>query len=66
VDEDPKERKKPGYVDFKNAIYHETFRLFLKDIALYSKVGCEVLCGDNISRLFFPFIHILSADYEEQ
>jgi hypothetical protein len=53
-------------VNFKNAVYHEAFRQFLKDIARYSKVGCEVLCGDNVSRLLFPFIHIISADYEEQ
>lgn len=66
IDEDPKERKKTSWRNFKNAVYHEAFRQFLKDVALFSKVGCEVLCGDRVSRLLFPFIHIISADYEEQ
>ncbi|KAI0087064.1 hypothetical protein BDY19DRAFT_995481 [Irpex rosettiformis] len=65
VVEDPNERKKTGFVNFKNAVYHTAFRLFLEKIAHLSQVGYEVVCGDGISRLLFPYIHIISADYEE-
>ena len=66
MDEDPQEKKKTGFVNFKNAVYHTAFRLFLEQIAEYSKIGCEVVCGDGISRPLYPYIHIISADYEEQ
>ncbi|KAI0087282.1 hypothetical protein BDY19DRAFT_893062 [Irpex rosettiformis] len=65
VEEDPRDKKKPRYVNFKNAVYHEAFRLFLEDIAKWSHVGYEVLCGDELERVLFPYIHIVSADYEE-
>ncbi|KAI0343363.1 hypothetical protein BDW22DRAFT_1329317 [Trametopsis cervina] len=66
VDDDPKHRKKPKYVNFKNAVYHQAFREFLKDIAEHSKAGYSCVCGDQILRHLFPFINIISADYEEQ
>ncbi|KAI0091116.1 hypothetical protein BDY19DRAFT_991694 [Irpex rosettiformis] len=65
VEEDPREKKKPHYVDFKNAVYHEAFRLFLEDVAKWSDIGYEVRCGDDLERVLFPYIHIVSADYEE-
>ncbi|KAI0340313.1 hypothetical protein BDW22DRAFT_1334574 [Trametopsis cervina] len=66
ADDDPKHRKKPKYVNFKNAVYHEAFREFLKDVAEHSKAGYSCKCGDEILRHIFPFINIISADYEEQ
>ena len=29
-------------------------------------MGCWVRCGDKVERHLFPFVFILSADYEEQ
>ncbi|KAI0684537.1 hypothetical protein BC835DRAFT_1292984 [Cytidiella melzeri] len=60
------EQGKPGFVDWKNAVYHEAFRVFLEDVARISKLGEVVRCGDGIPRILFPYIHVLSADYEEQ
>ncbi|KAI0092164.1 hypothetical protein BDY19DRAFT_928654 [Irpex rosettiformis] len=66
VAEDQNEIKKPRWVDFKAAVFHEAFRVFLEDVACLSEVGYQVLCGDQITRVLFPYIHIISADYEEQ
>lgn len=33
---------------------------------MLSRVGYRVQCGDGKARTLFPFVHILSADYEEQ
>ncbi|KAI0683249.1 hypothetical protein BC835DRAFT_1423488 [Cytidiella melzeri] len=60
------EQGKPSFVNWKNAVFHEAFRAFLKIVARLSKVGQVVHCGNRISRVLFPYIHILSADYEEQ
>ncbi|KAI0686368.1 hypothetical protein BC835DRAFT_1288244, partial [Cytidiella melzeri] len=60
------EQGKPSFVNWKNTVFHEAFRAFLKIVARLSKVGQVVHCGDRISRVLFPYIHILSADYEEQ
>jgi hypothetical protein len=53
-------------VNFKRAVWHESFRVLLSSIATYSLTGCWVQCGDKIQRHLFPFIFILSGDYEEQ
>ncbi|KAI0684472.1 hypothetical protein BC835DRAFT_1293143 [Cytidiella melzeri] len=60
------EQKKPGFVNWKNAVYHKVFEVFLEDVAHISKLGQTVLCGDDVFCVLFPYIHILSADYEEQ
>ncbi|KAG2160107.1 uncharacterized protein EDB93DRAFT_1237319 [Suillus bovinus] len=66
VEEDRKYSGTQSFVNFKNVVWHESFKRLLKSIALLSKTGCWVMCWDNIKRLFYPLILILSADYEEQ
>jgi len=38
----------------------------LEAIKEHSRTGYWVRCSDDIERLLYPFILILSADYEEQ
>ncbi|KIJ61765.1 hypothetical protein HYDPIDRAFT_176905 [Hydnomerulius pinastri MD-312] len=66
VKEDKKQAGKPAWVNFKNAVWHESFKKLLETIASHSKTGCWVKCWDDVARWFFPLILILSADYEEQ
>jgi hypothetical protein len=66
VAEDEAEKGKKEFVDFKRVVWHESFRKLLETIAPYSKTGCWIKCGDGKTRRLFPFILILSADYEEQ
>ncbi|KAG2160202.1 uncharacterized protein EDB93DRAFT_1261699 [Suillus bovinus] len=66
VEEDRKYSRTQSFVNFKNVIWHESFKRLLKSIALLSKTSCWVMCWDNIKCLFYPLILILSADYEEQ
>ncbi|KAG2158730.1 uncharacterized protein EDB93DRAFT_1290809 [Suillus bovinus] len=66
VEEDRKYSGTQSFVNFKNVVWHKSFKRLLKSIALLSKTGCWVMCWDNIKRLFYPLILILSADYEEQ
>jgi hypothetical protein len=63
--EDTVETKKTGFVNFKNAIWHAGFTIFLEKITEYSVTGCWVPCGDDILQWLWPIILILSADYEE-
>jgi hypothetical protein len=59
------ESGKAGFVNFKNAIYHEAFKVFLEKITQYSYTGSNTKCGDNVHCVLWPFVHILLADYEE-
>lgn len=54
------------WVNYKRVIWHECFRTLLESIRVHSESGCAVRCGDDVVRRFFPFVLILSADYEEQ
>ncbi|KAJ7109764.1 hypothetical protein C8R43DRAFT_1091732 [Mycena crocata] len=65
VPEDEKEKSKPAYVNFKNAVWHRAFYQLLESIALFSKTGAWIKCGDGKSRRLGPLILILAADYEE-
>ncbi|KAI5992656.1 hypothetical protein EDD15DRAFT_2136230, partial [Pisolithus albus] len=58
--------RKPRFVNFKNAVWHESFRKLLQTVEKESETGCWVNCWDGVARRFFPVILILSADYEEQ
>ncbi|KAI0814934.1 hypothetical protein BC629DRAFT_1279974, partial [Irpex lacteus] len=60
------EKYKKNYIDWKNAIYHETFRILLEQIYGHSRTGYRLKCGDNKERTVYPFVHIITADYEEQ
>ena len=66
VDETEEDKGKLDSVTFKRIVWHQSFQRLLESIKLHSWTGCSVVCGDGIERLLFPFILILSADYEEQ
>ncbi|KAH8980970.1 hypothetical protein EDB86DRAFT_2813253 [Lactarius hatsudake] len=66
VKEDPNERMKPVFVNFKRTVWHESFFMIVQSITTHSKTGCWIECGDGVRRWLFPIILILSADYEEQ
>jgi hypothetical protein len=56
----------PGFVNFKCAVWHKSFKVLLDKIPGHSYTGCWICCGDEISQHVYPFIYILSADYKEQ
>ncbi|KAG1884643.1 hypothetical protein F4604DRAFT_1878660 [Suillus subluteus] len=66
VEEDRQYSGTQSFVNFKNVMWHKSFKCLLKSLALLSKTGFWVKCWDGIERLFYPLILILSADYEEQ
>ncbi|KAG1837830.1 hypothetical protein F4604DRAFT_1601105 [Suillus subluteus] len=66
VKEDPKHSKKKSFVDFKNAVWHESFLKLLEAVIVHSKSGYWFECWDHVQRLLWPLILILSADYKEQ
>ncbi|KAG2150890.1 hypothetical protein DEU56DRAFT_908528 [Suillus clintonianus] len=66
VKEDRDHAGKPNWVNFKNAVWHESLSKILSSLASKSHTGQWFECLDNIQRWFFPIILILSADYEEQ
>ncbi|KAJ7280986.1 hypothetical protein C8J57DRAFT_1564409 [Mycena rebaudengoi] len=57
IEEDSAQSKKPGYVNFKNAL--------LESIVSHSKTGVWTACGDGEQRWLFPVVLILASDYEE-
>ncbi|KAM6499899.1 hypothetical protein JOM56_005407 [Amanita muscaria] len=63
---DPSGKDPRPYIDFKRAIWHASFTELLDSISTISKTGCWVECVDGAKRHLFPFICILSADFEEQ
>lgn len=65
VSDDSAESGKPGYANFKNAVWHAAFYKLLESIAIHSKTGIWTRCGDEIIRWLFPMLLILAADYEE-
>ncbi|KAJ7707650.1 hypothetical protein B0H17DRAFT_1033442 [Mycena rosella] len=65
VKEDTAESGKPGYVNFKNAVWHAAFYKLLESIVMHSKTGIWTQCGDGKQRWLFPVVLILAADYEE-
>ena len=66
VDETEENKGKLDSTTFKRVVWHQSFQRLLESIRLHSQMGCSVVCGDGVERLLFPFILILSADYEEQ
>jgi hypothetical protein len=66
VKEDRDHASKPSWVSFKNAIWHKLFLKILSPLASKSHMRQWFECLDSIQQWFFPFILILSADYEEQ
>jgi hypothetical protein len=66
LQEDGGDSDKTDYANFKRIVWHESFRLIMESIMSKSKTGQWFRCGDGIEQHLFPFIVILSADYEEQ
>ncbi|KAI6033517.1 hypothetical protein BKA83DRAFT_4460366 [Pisolithus microcarpus] len=66
VREDKEHSGKPQFVNFKNAVWHHSFKKLLETIEKESQTGCWVNCWDGIVHCFFLVVLILSADYEEQ
>lgn len=66
VKETQKDKHKPGFVNFKNAVWHKAFYVLLESIIKYAKTGFWLEGADQVLRLLFPLILILSGDYEEQ
>ncbi|KAG1856191.1 hypothetical protein C8R48DRAFT_749169 [Suillus tomentosus] len=66
VPKDQNHTKKKSFVDFKNAVWHNSFYQLLQSIELHSKTGYWFECGDQIRCRLWPLILILSGDYKEQ
>ncbi|KAG2074144.1 hypothetical protein BDR04DRAFT_1126829 [Suillus decipiens] len=66
VSEDSEHAGKSSFVNFKNAIWHESFLKLLEFVIQISRTGCWFECSDAIKCLIWPLILILSTDYEEQ
>ncbi|KAI6010037.1 hypothetical protein BKA83DRAFT_4467647 [Pisolithus microcarpus] len=66
VREDKEHSRKPRFVNFKNAVWHHSFKKLLETIEKESQTGCWVNCWDGIVCCFFLVVLILSANYEEQ
>ncbi|KAJ6631086.1 hypothetical protein B0H10DRAFT_1773471 [Mycena sp. CBHHK59/15] len=65
VKDDPQEKDKPAFSNFKNIVWHEALYKLLESIVDISMVGQWTPCGDGVVRWLFPRILILAADYEE-
>lgn len=59
-------KEQSNWVDFKHAIWHDSFWKLLESIEHLSVTGHHVNCGDGVTRNIYPIILILVADYEEQ
>ncbi|KAG1856505.1 hypothetical protein C8R48DRAFT_749127 [Suillus tomentosus] len=66
VNENQKNSGKASFVNFKNAVWHESFLQLIESVIQHLKTGYWFDCGDLIRHLLWPIILILSADYEEQ
>jgi hypothetical protein len=65
VHEDTKETGKTAFVNFKNAVWHESFHTFLQTVIETDEVGRWIKCGDGMLRWLFIIPLIFSADFEE-
>ncbi|KAF8643940.1 hypothetical protein AX16_008766, partial [Volvariella volvacea WC 439] len=66
LDEEAYKNNPTAAADHKQIIWHKSFKVLLQTIKLHSQTGCWFKCGNNIIRHIFPFVLILSADFEEQ
>ncbi|KAF9554728.1 hypothetical protein CPC08DRAFT_696425 [Agrocybe pediades] len=57
---------KASYRNVKRLIWHEAVAIIFSSIQSYTRFGVSVRCADGISRKIFPFVNMISADYEEQ
>ncbi|TFY63623.1 hypothetical protein EVG20_g6237 [Dentipellis fragilis] len=54
-----------AFGDFKADIYHKVYKTVFAPLEERSYTGDTVPCGDEISRVLYPGIEILSLDHEE-
>ncbi|KAG2081487.1 hypothetical protein BD769DRAFT_1657222 [Suillus cothurnatus] len=66
IKDDPKHKDTQRFANFRAAVWHAAFKKVLASIVPPSTSGRWVNCWDNIVRLFYTLVLILSADYEEQ
>ncbi|KAG2112434.1 hypothetical protein DEU56DRAFT_874374 [Suillus clintonianus] len=66
VKDDASKSGKQKFADFKATVWHKSFKQILKCLKSKRKRGGWVECWDKSQCLSFPFVPILSADYEEQ
>ncbi|KAG1884129.1 hypothetical protein F4604DRAFT_1878866 [Suillus subluteus] len=66
IKDDPKHRGTLRFANFRAAVWHTAFKKVLASIVPPSTSGRWANCWDNIARLFYTLVLILSADYEEQ
>ncbi|KAK0493602.1 hypothetical protein EDD18DRAFT_1107980 [Armillaria luteobubalina] len=66
VEDDPKHKGKPTWINFKQVVWHESFRKIIESIEDYSSTGYAFkLPHSGCIIVIYPFILILCADYEE-
>ncbi|KAG2050455.1 hypothetical protein BDR06DRAFT_983998 [Suillus hirtellus] len=66
VKDDPKYKGTQRFTNFKVAVWHAAFNKVLASIIPPSKHGHWANCWDDVVRLFYTLVLILSMDYEEQ
>ncbi|KAG1774375.1 hypothetical protein EV702DRAFT_1180794 [Suillus placidus] len=66
VKDNPKYKGTQQFANFKVAVWHTAFKKVLASIIPPSKHGQWVNCWDDVVRLFYTLVLILSVDYEEQ
>ncbi|KAA1474760.1 hypothetical protein DENSPDRAFT_906474 [Dentipellis sp. KUC8613] len=54
-----------AFGNFKTDVYHKVVDKVFEPIREHSHVGDTVTCGDDIARVLYPGIHIISIDHEE-
>ncbi|KAF6755064.1 hypothetical protein DFP72DRAFT_1033140 [Ephemerocybe angulata] len=65
-DSDQGECSDKEFADYKRVVWHGCLGKLFESILEKGMKGCWIKCGDGVERWLFPFILILSADYEEQ
>ncbi|KAK0471415.1 hypothetical protein IW261DRAFT_1572106 [Armillaria novae-zelandiae] len=66
VEEDPKHKGKPSWINFKRVVWHESFHKIMESVVEYSYTGYAfILPHSGKTIVIYPFIFVLSADYEE-
>ncbi|KAG2063303.1 hypothetical protein BDR04DRAFT_1038341, partial [Suillus decipiens] len=66
VKDDPKYKGTQQFNNFKVAVWHVAFKKVFASIIPPSKHGHWVNFWDDVVRLFYTLVFILSTDYEEQ
>ncbi|KAG1864088.1 hypothetical protein C8R48DRAFT_672801 [Suillus tomentosus] len=66
VKDDLKHKGTQQFANFKVAVWHAAFKTVLASIIPPSKHGHWANCWDDVVRLFYTLVLILSADYEER